>query len=189
MKKRHIILTVLAIVFVLSSSIGTAMAYFTTFVTAKGGYVLALGNHTEITEHYGKGLKTLSITNTGAAGGYPVFVRVRAFAGDDYTLKPVADGTDAASAKWNINPSFSGISNEYWYYKEAIFGTEKTNDLKIEIVHSESAKTKEWHEGDERNIIVVYESTPAIYKSTGEPDFETAWSSNNKVVVQEGGNG
>lgn len=188
MKKRHIILTILAIVFVLTSSIGTAMAYFTTFVTAKGGYVLQLGNRTEITEKYDKGLKVLSITNTGAAGGYPVFVRVRAFAGDDYILTPVADSTDSETAKWIINPSFENISNDFWYYKEAIYGTESTTNLQIQIVHAD--KTKEWQDGDERNIIVVYESTPAIYKSTGEPDFETAWSSDNTVkVVQEGGNG
>ena len=39
MKKRTLILAVLAVVLVLSASIGSAVAYFTTYATARGGYV------------------------------------------------------------------------------------------------------------------------------------------------------
>ena len=48
MKKRTLILAVLAVVLVLSSGIGSAIAYFTTYATARGGYVIHLGGKTEI---------------------------------------------------------------------------------------------------------------------------------------------
>ena len=50
MKKRTLILAVLAVVLVLSASIGSAVAYFTTYATARGGYVIHLGGRTEIEE-------------------------------------------------------------------------------------------------------------------------------------------
>ena len=43
--------------------------------------------------------------------------------------------------------------------------------MSIEIKYAESEK--EWKDGNERNIIVIYESTPAIFTSTGEPDLKT----------------
>ena len=175
MKKRHIVLAILAVAFVLTSSIGTAIAYFTTFVTAKGGYVVHVANQSEIEETYDKGAKTLSIKNTGETGKYPIFVRVRAFAGDDYIITPVADN----EGKWNLNPS-SPLNTDYWYYTEAVYGQASTTEMSIEINYADS--TKEWKDGNERNIIVVYESTPAIFTSTGEPDLENAWSS-GKVTV------
>ncbi len=45
MKKRTLILAVLAVVLVLSASIGSAVAYFTTYATARGGYVSGFRRH------------------------------------------------------------------------------------------------------------------------------------------------
>ncbi len=175
MRKRHIVLAILAVAFVLTSSIGTAVAYFTTFVTAKGGYVIHLANQSEIEEDYDKGVKTLSIKNTGESGKYPIFVRARAFAGEDYILTPRAD----SEGKWNLAPS-APLDTDYWYYTEAISGQASTTTMSIEIKYADS--NKEWKDGNERNIIVVYESTPAIFTSTGEPDLENAWNSGEVTV-------
>ncbi len=170
MKKRHILLTILAVIFVLSSSIGTAIAYFTTFVTAKGGYVVHLGNQTKITENYSSGKKVLSVTNTGAEGKYPVFVRVRAFAGSDYELEAVD-----TTGKWILDRGFGqDTEGKYWYYKDELVGNATSEELTINITYKD--KDKEWKDGAERNIIVVYESTPAVFTSSGDPDLETAWT-------------
>lgn len=175
MNKRHVVLAILAVAFVLMSSIGTAVAYFTTFVTAKGGYVIHVANQSEIEEIYDKGTKTLSIKNTGEKGKYPIFVRARAFAGDDYILTPGADN----EGKWNLSPDAS-LNTNYWYYTEVLYGQDSTTEMSIEIKYADSKK--EWKDGNERNIIVVYESTPAIFTSTGEPDFVNAWNSGEVTV-------
>ena len=83
MKKRTLLLAVLAVILVMSSSIGSAVAYFTTYAKARGGYVIHLGGKTEITEEWLQGEKVVRITNVPASendkGKYPVFVRARAF--------------------------------------------------------------------------------------------------------------
>ena len=182
MKKRHLVLAILAVVLVLTSSIGAAVAYFTTFVTAKGGYAVHIANQSKIDEKYDSGKKTLSIQNTGESGKYPIFVRARAFAGEDYVLTPEVE----TGGKWNLSPS-APLDTNYWYYTEAVYGQESTTTMSIIIAYTD--KNKEWKDGDERNIIVVYESTPAVFKADGTADLETAWTYDTVTVVNKGGNG
>ena len=66
MKKRTLILAVLAVVLVLSASIGSAVAYFTTYATARGGYVIHLGGRTEIEEDIVNNRKTVRIAVSGS---------------------------------------------------------------------------------------------------------------------------
>ena len=83
MKKRSYILAVLAVVLVLGASIGSAVAYFTTYADARGGYVIHLGGRTELLDELVQGQKVVQISNIANTeddkGKYPVFVRVRAF--------------------------------------------------------------------------------------------------------------
>ena len=83
MKKNKILLAVLALVMVLGLGIGSAMAYFTTYVTAKGGMPIRLGDKTELDEKF-DGKKHLVVTNNGIN---PVFVRARAIVPNKYRPK------------------------------------------------------------------------------------------------------
>ena len=83
MKKRDAILAVLAVILVLSASIGAASAYFTSYAEARAGYVVHMGYETVIDEDVEGNVKTVRITNQAgqgtAAGTYPVFVRVKVY--------------------------------------------------------------------------------------------------------------
>ena len=87
MKKRDAILAVLAVILVLSASIGAASAYFTSYAEARAGYVVHMGYETVIDEDVQGNVKTVRITNQAgqgtAAGTYPVFVRVKVYYGSD----------------------------------------------------------------------------------------------------------
>ena len=149
MKKRTLILAVLAVVLVLSASIGSAVAYFTTYATARGGYV--------------------------NIGKYPVFVRVKAFADSDGTLDYDAN----AGSLWQ--PKNDG----YWYYQKPLYaGT---------AAHPEGAVTDPFvvtinlnralKEGEELDVIVVYDSVAAVFNADGSPDLDTAWATGDIQVV------
>jgi len=176
MKKRTLILAVIAVVLVLSASIGSAVAYFTTYATARGGYVIYLGARTEIEERISNNRKIVQIFNRAQSdediGKYPVFVRVRAFTDSDGTL----DYSANAGSLWQ--PRNDGC----WYYQKAIYaGTS---------AHPEGAVTdpafivdvkvnRALKEGEQLDVVVVYDSVPAVFNADGSPDLDTAWSVGN----------
>ena len=79
MKLKKLLLPLLAAVLVLSAAVPSAMAYFTTYTRAKGGYTIRLSRTTTITEEYGDWQKSVTIQNTE---GGAVFVRARAYIGE-----------------------------------------------------------------------------------------------------------
>ena len=159
----------LAVVLVLGSSIGTALAYFTTYAPAKGGYVIHLGEETEIEEEFSDWTKHVVITSREDSSG--VFVRVKAFSGEAYPLEISGTG-------WTEG------ENDYWYYDDVLPGGSQTSQLDIQI---KDVPTAEAQEGDQINVAVVYECVLAIYKADGSPDPDTAWSQ-GEIIVIEGGN-
>ena len=164
MKKRTIILAVLAVALILSTSLGTALGYFTSYTSGRGGYVIHLENKTELHETPDKGKKTLSISNTSETA--QVFVRVLAFCSEDFTLS-----ADTAGTNWR---AYTTSETQYsWLYTQAVDPQKATGDLTINITVAD--KDKKWKDGDERNVIIVYECVPAIFKADGTPDLDTAW--------------
>lgn len=173
MKKRTWILAVLAVVLVLGASIGSAVAYFTTYSTARGGYVIHLGGWTEIEEHIENARKTVRIFNRARTdediGKYPVFVRVKAFTD--------SDGTVDYSA--NTGSLWQPRNDGYWYYQKPLYaGTD---------AHPEGAATepafiadvrlnRALKEGEQLDVIVVYDSVAAVFMADGSPDLDTAWA-------------
>ena len=179
MKKRTLILAVLAVVLVLSASIGSAVAYFTTYATARGGYVIYLGDRTEMEEHISNNRKTVQIFNraqsAGDIGKYPVFVRVKAFTDSDGTLDYDA----------NTGSLWQPKNDGYWYYQKPLYaGT---------AAHPEGAVTDPFvvtinlnralKEGEELDVIVVYDSVAAVFNADGSPDLDTAWATGDIQVV------
>ena len=170
MKKRYLILAVLAIAMVLSASIGTAIAYFSTYADARGGYVIHMKYETEIHEDVSAGLKTISITNyadDGTKGIYPVFVRVRIWNGSDTKIDEVSG--------WDEKPDTTGA----YRYSSPLYTGKTTSDLVIRISEVQGAGVKP---GDPVDVIVTYESVPAVFDAKGNPDLDTAW--NNAAAIE-----
>ena len=185
MKKRHLILAVLAVVLVLSTSIGAAFAYFTAFTEAKGGYVIHLRDETEIYEEWKNGQKVIQIGNKARTnddiGKYPVFVRVKIYAGSDVSI------TEPTDTGWVKD------SEGYYRYQSALYcgnpPAVDTNSLTTPLnVKVDAVSGQEYKVGDTIDVIVVYQSVPAVFMANGEPDLDTAWATGN-ITVLNGGNG
>lgn len=179
MKRKPIFLAMLALALILCGSVGSAVAYFTTYADAKGGYVIRLREETEIEEEYGQAQKKVTISNK--AGSSPVFVRAKAFCGESYTL------TYTPGASWS--QAVPGLDNPegYWFYLLPVEGGGATQPLTIhvdDVLLDEDVKI-----GDTVNVAVVYESTPAVYDAAGNPDLKTAWTLGEITVIREGGTG
>jgi hypothetical protein len=142
--KKITLLAAAALVLVLGVSVGTAMAYFTTYATAKGGVPVTLGAKTTIHEEYDDWTKTVSIENTGEV---PVFVRAKLIAGSQITV--TVEGTGWSQGK-----------DGYWYYKEALPVGGKTQNL-VASIEKDADMTSSF------NVVVVQECTPVMYDANG----------------------
>lgn len=170
MKKRNVFLAVLAAGLVLTASIGSAWAYFTTYVEADGGYTISLGDETTVEEEFSSWMKHLVVTST--ADSEPVYVRARAFAGDSYPLTysdgEVLDAEDPDGTHGNdgVGNGQKGVwtpnADGYYYYSKIIYGGGKTNELQVKIENVPQDVTEK-----EFNVVVIYETTPVQYKEDG----------------------
>lgn len=152
--KKTLGLAAAAVVLTGSLAVGNAYAYFTTYSEAKGSVVFELGTtRTEPHEEVVDGRKIVSIENTG---DYDCYIRVKAYAGDEYELS-YADG---GSGKW------SDGGDGYWYYSEILPVGEISETMHVNI-------PKELLESVEEdralNVIVIQECTPVQYDEDGNP--------------------
>ena len=127
-------------------AVGSAMAYFTTYVEAEGGYPITLGNETTIAEKVENMEKHIVLTNTGESD---CFVRVKVFAGSQITLT-------MSGSSW--------IQGEdgYWYYSDIVPVSGNTEELLAQIAIPEEYK-------ESFNVVVVQECTPVLYEEDGTP--------------------
>lgn len=156
MKRKTTLLAALAIASVLGMGIAPAGAYFTDSSTANGGIPIGITPSTDFYEWYENGVKHLTVTNSADASS-PVFVRARA-----YTSLP----TTIAGSGW------TAADDGWYYYGPAIAPGGTSEDLTVTIQFPTIRSTDEPNGaeiGDNYNIIVVYESTPAIYDAQGNP--------------------
>ena len=139
MKKTGIMMAVLAMLLVLGSHIDTALAYFSTYAPAKGGYTIHLGSETEIKEKVAEWTKHVTITVDEDSD--TVFVRVKAFAGSIYTLTY----SDEAGT-WT--PGADG----YIYFASPVKGGGSTDTLLIRIGDVPEKDVESF------NVAVIYET-------------------------------
>lgn len=171
MKKKSMILPFLAAGMILSSSIGSVWAYFTTYVEAQGGYTLSLGEETSIEESFSSWTKHVTIKADADSG--PVYVRARAYC----SAYPV-EYSDAGG-KWTPG------SDGFYYYSDMINANEATEELLVKIsdVPSDKVEQKDF------NVIVIYETTPVQYREDGSPKdaVEIDWNAGLDITTVEGG--
>ena len=138
-------LTAAALVFLAGAAVPPAMAYFTTYVEAEGGYPITLGNET-IEEKVENMEKHIVLTNTGESD---CFVRVKVFAGSQITLT-------MSGLSWNQG------EDGYWYYSDIVPVSGNTEELLAKIAIPEEYK-------ESFNVVVVQECTPVLYEEDGTP--------------------
>lgn len=162
----NIFLISLAALLILTAGIKEAWGYFTTYAEAKGGGRISLGYETEIKEEVSTWTKTVTISNK--SGSQPVYVRVKAFCGNEFTL-------DYSGTNWSKG------AEDYWYYNGIVYGGAAAEALSVGI-NNIPADAKE---GDEFNVVVIYESTPVRYDTAGNPYAD--WSATLDSGRTEGG--
>ena len=170
--KQTICLAAAAAVLVGSLSIGSALAYFTTYTQAEGGVVLDLGfTQTLPEEKVVNGAKQVTIKNTG---DYDCYVRMKALVGDDYTI--TYSEPDEAE-KWA--PGADG----FYYYSDMLAAkTGVTSRIDVNITFPEP----EDGEAPDFNVIIIQECTPVLYDNEGNPYADWNKTADVTKVVELG---
>ena len=196
MNKRKIVLLLLTLALIASASIQPAIAYFTTYVRAKGGHTVSMGDTTTIVEpDVSEWKKTVFIQNK--EGSEPVFIRAKVI----YTDLSGKLGFTAAGTGWtalqadgyyyysSVNPTTTEvtvknpITNEDRKVKEmtgltAVAGGAKTNSFIVTITNIPEEPEK----GDTFSVTVLYESTPVRYHADGV----TAYADWDAQIIEAG---
>lgn len=160
MKKSIVVTALLACCLVVFSGVQNANAYFTTYVTAKGGYEVSWKHRERIDENFSDWDKYVTITSE--EDSIPVYIRAKAFSGSTYTLT-------YTGADWTYN-----AADDFYYYNVPLKGGETTTALRISIDQIPLNP----REGENFNVIVIYESLPVQYDENGEllPPVRADWS-------------
>ena len=156
MKRKSIVLAVLAMVLVLGLSVGTAWSYFTDTTTAEGSVTLSVEPTTTIDEENGPGTKAIRIRNTSDMS--PLWVRARVYAATEL-------GADASGTNW------SGQIVDWYQYGEPVAPGAATEPLNVTFTLKRPFDATEnpngANDGDEQNIVVIYECVPVSYDASG----------------------
>ena len=195
MNKRKIVLLLLTLALIASASIQPAIAYFTTYVRAKGGHPVSIGDTTTIEETFKDWTKTVVIRNK--EGSEPVFIRAKVI----YTDLSGKLGFTAAGTGWTALQA-----DGYYYYSSAnpttstitvdkrtvnamagltpLDGGKGTDPLTVTITNRPADPEK----GDTFSVTVLYESTPVRYQENGTAYAN--WDATiQRVSSTTGGNG
>ncbi len=155
MKRNKLAVTMLAVMLVLGMGVGTAWSYFTDSTTAEGSVSVHVKPTTTITEENGPGTKTIRIRNTSE--NVPVYVRARVYAADEL-------GANASGSGW------SGSIDAWYDYDEPLAVGSETQPLNVSFALKHEAR-----DGDETNVIVVYECVPVTYDADHNP-LPASWN-------------
>lgn len=154
MKKSKIavMLALVAVILISASGIGKAWAYFTVSTKSTGAVVIHLDDETVIEETFSNWTKHVTIKNNSKSN-IPVFIRANAYCAE-YELT----FTDE-SGKWSLG------DDGYYYYADPVEPGEATEILDVHIDHVPTNEKA----GATFDVVVVYESTMALYDEDGNP--------------------
>lgn len=170
--KKSLCLAAAALALTASLSVGSAMAYFTTYTTASGGVTVSLGSTvTEPQETVSDWTKHITIQNTG---DYDCYVRVKVFAGDKFK-----DGLVFSDADGKWSPG----EGDYYYYSDIVPAGGSSGELLVKI-NFDSEEVKE-----DFNVIVAQECTGVLYDDNGNPyaDWNVIADSGEQTYEEEVG--
>lgn len=168
MKRWNAALAALALLLILGGGIRGAMAYFTTYIIADGGYEVRFGGDVDLEEEVSSWTKHLVVRNADAAE--PVYVRARAFCGSQYALSYTAP-----AGKWTDG------GDGYYYYEDILYGGQTAAELDIYIGNVPESPA----DGGGFHVVVIYETTPVLFRADGTPYAD--WNQVLDTVQTEGG--
>lgn len=159
--KKYIAIAALAFALVMGMTIAPASAYFTDQHTANGGVPVAAGPTTHIYEWVKGTQKKLVVTND--EDSVTVVIRAKA----EHPSFVDASLGEGSSSKW-----VAGADG--WYvYQDAVAAKGETEPLVFDFdfgrVETELERAPE--DGNNYNIVVLYEAKPATYTAEGDLDF------------------
>ena len=162
MKKKTLIITAAALLMLGAVAVKPAMAYFTDTHSAEG--TVRFGKY-EITPHERvNGFeKTIWVENTG---DYPVYARVKVFAGSTHPLTYETENTG-----WELK------ADGFYYFNQIIEPKKTSNQMKVKI-------DPNGDKGEEFNVIVIEEAAKV------KADGTAAWdekSVNEEIYTANGG--
>lgn len=171
----------LAIGAALFATVGDAWSYFTTYTRATGTLRIGLGSQTQIEEDYSDHTKHLVVSNNGEQA---VYVRARAFSGSRYPLS-----YSSADGSWQAG------SDGYYYYNGIVPGAAAGEDGTLNVSSTSELLVRiefpaDAEEGEDCNVVVIYESVPVQYDTNGnalEP-WAADWTAGLVTGASEGGN-
>lgn len=141
-----------AMILVGTLTVKSAMAYFTTYASAKGSMQMHMGfTETVPREEVDSKGKHITVENVG---DYDCFVRVRAFAPTEITLTYQAEDS-----------GWTDGGDGFWYYDQ-ILSAGKSTDTALNVSYT-FPKTEDEDSPEEFNIVVIQECTPVLYKADG----------------------
>lgn len=152
--------TLCGLCLVLFAGIRTTYAYFTTYTTTSGSGGIELGNITHIVEETEGHIYRKDIQIQNEEGSGPVFVRVKLFHGTTVQVNPAGTG-------WTLG------EDDFWYYDTALEPGEITEILSASLTRLGADDPQDF------NVVVVAESTPALYDEDGNPSAD--W---NRAIEQ-----
>ena len=175
MKRFSIVAVIIASAITVGACIVPAWAYFTDTTTAKGGLPVSV-DKTEMREWYLVGQKHVIISNNDKSDR-PVYVRARVYSSMEY---------EATGVNWSATPDADG-----WYnYDGVVKPGDAANELTVTITFP-PVKSDEQPDGavygDNYNVIVYYESTPAIEIEGSETYEPPDWNNVEDSGTDEGG--
>ena len=161
--RRRIAVLVALVALVMCMGVTPALAYFTDSTEASGGPVIGIQPTTHIEEEYADGVKHVTVANDEKST-VAVFVRARAYSAETITV---------SGEGWTAE-------GDWYVYGEAVNPGESTAPLDVKITFPEGYEI-----GDNFNVVVVYESTPAKYDENNNPAPD--WSLIYDTVAEERG--
>ncbi len=181
MRKRNLVLIALVFALIICATIQPAMAYFTTYVRAKGGHEVTFGDTTKITEEYSNYTKRVTIWSKDDS--YPVFIRAKVLYEGKFEIAVSGTG-------WTVKQDDgyyyygSNSSTDHRTVTHTILngGQSTVGPLCVEIQNVPPVTIKDENNKDIPNpafqrltegersfsVVVVYESTPVRYNEYGE---------------------
>ena len=172
MRKRNIILLTLVLALVICATIQPTIAYFTTYVTAKGGYEVSAGDTTKISEKIVGQQKQVTIHSE--EGSVPVYIRAKVLYTGPYDNTIKGDN-------WTNVPDDNG----YYYYIPILNAGKDTDPLVVTMGAMLQSDDPNLKVGDSFSVVVVYESTPVRYR-TISPDVVEPYADWDAQILDAG---
>lgn len=197
MRKRNLVLIALVFALIICATIQPAMAYFTTYVRAKGGHEVTFGDTTKITEEYSNYTKRVTIWSKDDS--YPVFIRAKVLYEGKFEIAVSGTGWTAKQDDGYYYYGSNSSTDHRTVTHTILNGGQSTNGpLCVEIKNVPPEKLEDGSpnpafqrltEGEKSfSVVVVYESTPVRYNADGEA--EAKWDADIiDVGSTTGGNG